>query len=423
MKKLFIALLSLLALTQVATAQPTTTKVPLPVIDVQAANTVVGNATSGSASPTALSVGNCSTASSALNWTTNTGFGCNTSITAAVAPASGLTGTVALTNGGTAASLTASNGGIVYSNASTLAILAGTVTAGQCLLSGSSAAPTWGSCSGAAAVSSVANSDSTLTISPTTGSVIASLNLAHANTWTAVQTFTNSDLALLGSSTGFTTFTSDNAGASNFTMHVPASNNTLVTLSDTQTLTNKSISGPQINSGVVGATYGGTGVNNGSNTITLGGNLITSGAFNTTFTVTGTTASTLPAGTHTLAGLDVTQTWSGTQTFGTVLGTVTTQSGTTYTLTSSDCGTMVRGSNASAITFTIPATLPIGCNIAIEQALAGQISVNGSAVTPATLQSAHSYTKTFGQWAIIGITIETNSGGSSAVAVLTGDGA
>jgi hypothetical protein len=48
----------------------------------QATNTVVGNATAGSAAPTALSVGTCSTAGSALIWTTNTGFGCNTSITA-----------------------------------------------------------------------------------------------------------------------------------------------------------------------------------------------------------------------------------------------------------------------------------------------------------------------------------------------------
>lgn len=38
-------------------------------------------------------------------------------------------------------------------------------------------------------VSSVSNSDSTLTISPTTGSVVASLNLAHANTWGATQAF------------------------------------------------------------------------------------------------------------------------------------------------------------------------------------------------------------------------------------------
>lgn len=36
---------------------------------------------------------------------------------------------------------------------------------------------------------SVSNSDGTLTISPTTGSVVAGLNLAHANTWSAKQTF------------------------------------------------------------------------------------------------------------------------------------------------------------------------------------------------------------------------------------------
>lgn len=48
----------------------------------QATNTVLGNATSGTAVPTALAVGSCSTAGSALIWTTNTGFGCNTSIAA-----------------------------------------------------------------------------------------------------------------------------------------------------------------------------------------------------------------------------------------------------------------------------------------------------------------------------------------------------
>src|ERR1700743_2473496 len=40
-------------------------------------------------------------------------------------------------------------------------------------------------------VSSVSNSDSTLTISPTTGDVVASLNVSHANTWGALQTFGN----------------------------------------------------------------------------------------------------------------------------------------------------------------------------------------------------------------------------------------
>jgi hypothetical protein len=38
---------------------------------------------------------------------------------------------------------------------------------------------------GGSIVNSVSNSDGTLTISPTTGAVVASLNLAHANTWTA----------------------------------------------------------------------------------------------------------------------------------------------------------------------------------------------------------------------------------------------
>lgn len=43
----------------------------------------------------------------------------------------------------------------------------------------------------AGAVASVTNSDGTLTISPTTGAVVASLALGHANTWTAAQHFPN----------------------------------------------------------------------------------------------------------------------------------------------------------------------------------------------------------------------------------------
>lgn len=41
----------------------------------------------------------------------------------------------------------------------------------------------------AGAVTSVSNSDTTLTISPTTGAVVASLNLAKANSWSGAQTF------------------------------------------------------------------------------------------------------------------------------------------------------------------------------------------------------------------------------------------
>ena len=57
-------------------------------------------------------------------------------------------------------------------------------------------------------VASVTNSDGTLTISPTTGDVIASLNLANANTWTGAQTFNDltiadTNVSLTGASTNF----------------------------------------------------------------------------------------------------------------------------------------------------------------------------------------------------------------------------
>jgi hypothetical protein len=51
-----------------------------------------------------------------------------------------------------------------------------------------------------------------------------------ATTWTAVQTFTNSDIRLLGSSTGYTAFTSANAGGSSYTLTFPAVTDTLATL-------------------------------------------------------------------------------------------------------------------------------------------------------------------------------------------------
>lgn len=56
---------------------------------------------------------------------------------------------------------------------------------------------------GGGAVSSVSNSDGTITISPTTGAVVASLALGHANTWTAAMTVnaaftTNNSVTLSG---------------------------------------------------------------------------------------------------------------------------------------------------------------------------------------------------------------------------------
>jgi hypothetical protein len=69
---------------------------------------------------------------------------------------------------------------------------------------------------------------------------------------------------------------------------------------------------------VVGATYGGTGVNNGSKTITLGASLITTGAGGPTLAFPATAQTyTFPAAADTLAALGTVETWTGAQTFAT----------------------------------------------------------------------------------------------------------
>ena len=92
-----------------------------------------------------------------------------------------------------------------------------------------------------------------------------------------------------------------------------------------QTLTNKTLStGVVYNGGVIGSTYGGTGVNNGSSTITIGGSVTMSGAYTFTGTVTGNTSVTFPT-TGTLVNTAVTSLSSlstvGTITSGTWNGT------------------------------------------------------------------------------------------------------
>lgn len=66
-----------------------------------------------------------------------------TALLAATSITAGWTGQLGLTRGGTNASLTATNGGVVYSTASALAILAATATARQMFQSGASGAPAW----------------------------------------------------------------------------------------------------------------------------------------------------------------------------------------------------------------------------------------------------------------------------------------
>lgn len=124
----------------------------------------------------------------------------------------------------------------------------------------------------------------------------------------------------------------------------------------------------------------------------------------------------------TVPQLSTANTWSGAQTFGEVHGAVVTDSTTARTVSAADCGKTIRFTNASAITYTTLNSILAGCSIAVMQGpTAGQVTI--TAGSGATQVSAHSYTKTFGANAILGIFVDINSGGSAANYVITGDGA
>jgi len=83
------------------------------------------------------------TKSDDTNVTLTLGGSPSVALLAATSLSLGWTGQLSLARGGTNASLAASNGGIVYSTTTGLAILSGSATAGQMLQSGAGAAPAW----------------------------------------------------------------------------------------------------------------------------------------------------------------------------------------------------------------------------------------------------------------------------------------
>ena len=122
------------------------------------------------------------------------------------------------------------------------------------------------------------------------------LDQSISPTWTGTHTFTNSLLRLLGSSTGYTTFTSANGGASNFTLTFPAVTDTLAALGTAQTWTalQKYTNGDL---GLLGSSTGYTLLESGL-----------SGAGNNTLTLPTTSS-------DTLAALGTAQTWTALQQF------------------------------------------------------------------------------------------------------------
>lgn len=103
-------------------------------------------------------------------------------ITGAVTVGSWTASVVAMQYGGTGANLTAANGGIMWSNASTLAITAAG-TSGQVLVSGGAATPVWTNLSGIG-VTSITGTANQVIASASTGAVTLSLPQSIATTST-----------------------------------------------------------------------------------------------------------------------------------------------------------------------------------------------------------------------------------------------
>lgn len=178
----------------------------------------------------------------------------------------------------------------------------------------------------------------------------------------------------LGTGTSITTLSAFGA-ASNIVVSLPTITTNIIGDNTTDTLTNKTWNGA-----LIGATYGGTGVNNGSNTLTLNNP--------TTLTTTGTTNVTLP-------------------TSGTLIAASTAPSFSTYSTTTDVITGSVSGSATLSLLsykyMTDPAT---GMKILYLNAtwtshdIVGTINVN---LTPLSLASNYRWPLTIGSASGIGI--------------------
>ena len=163
-----------------------------------------------------------------------------------------------LANGGTEANLTAANGAIFYTNATTGALLAPTVTATQMLQSGSSSAPAW-----------------------------------STSTWPATTTadqllYSSSTNTVAGLASAVSSVLVTSAGS------VPSWGTTLPSGVQSNITDLGTIASGVWNGSVIDGTYGGTGVNNGASTFTIGGSTSFVGSFTFAGTLTGNTAVTFP---------------------------------------------------------------------------------------------------------------------------------
>jgi len=175
--------------------------------------------------------------------------------------------------------------------------------------------------------------------------------------------------------------------------------------------------------GLLGSTYGGTGVNNGSSTLTMAGNVTHAGAFTQTFTATGNTSVTLPTS-GTLVNTAVTTlsslssigivtagTWNASVITGTYGGTGVNNGSSTITL----------GGNfttSGAFTTTLTTTANTSITLPTSGTVMSSVTALPGAVTGTP--SSSNYLRGDGTWASAGtVTSVGFTGGIISVATAT----
>lgn len=101
------------------------------------------------------------------------------------------------------------------------------------------------------------------------------------------------------------------------------------------------------------------------------------------------------------------------------LVSVTESGATALTLAAGQSGTTLRMTAGAAVTVTLPATLPVGFNVTVMQAGAGQVQFAAGA--GATLVNRSGHARTAGQHAMVSVVVGANPGGAAALWTLSGD--
>jgi hypothetical protein len=89
-----------------------------------------------------------------------------------------------------------------------------------------------------------------------------------------------------------------------------------------------------------------------------------------------------------------------------------------YTATVNDNRLVIIFNAASAVTLTLPNTLPEGWECGVLQMGAGQVTISVAGSPPI---SRGGHTKTAGQYAMASVFVESNASGTAAVVILGGD--